>query len=95
MGEDVQTGPLLSTQTPTMVRLAWAKPLLPAALQLLIEQVVESPCKGNQHVQNGVQGGTQGAQGSNSLQCYRCQGWGHMARECATLAAPLIREGGT
>ena len=32
---------------------------------------------------------------SNSLQCFRCQGWGHMARECATLAAPLNREGGT
>ena len=56
---------------------------------------VESPCKGNQHVQNGVQGGTQGAQGSNSLQFFRCQGWGHMARECATLAAPLNKEGGT
>ena len=37
---------------------------------------VESPHKGSQHVQNGVQGGTQGAQGSNSLQCFRCQGWG-------------------
>ena len=56
---------------------------------------VESPGKGNQHVQNGVQGGTQGARGSNSLQCFRCQGWGHMARECATPAALLNREGGT
>ena len=56
---------------------------------------VESPHKGNQNVQNGVQGGTQGAQGSNSPQCFRCQGWGHMARECATPAAPLNREGGT
>ena len=56
---------------------------------------VESPHKGNQHVQNGVQGGTQGAQGSNSLQCFRCQGWTHMARECATPAAPLNREGET
>ena len=55
---------------------------------------IESPCKGNQHVQNDVQGGTQGAQGSNSLQCFRCQGWGHMARECATVAAPLNRERG-
>ena len=56
---------------------------------------VKSPCKGNQHVQNVVQGGTQGTQGSNSMQCFRCQGWGHMARECATPAAPLNREGGT
>ena len=56
---------------------------------------VKSPCKGNQHAQNDVQGGTQGAQGSNSLQCFRCQGWGHMARECATPAALLNREGET
>ena len=56
---------------------------------------VKSLHKGSQHVQNSVQGGTQGAQGSNSLQCFRCQGWGHMARECATPAAPLNREGGT
>ena len=56
---------------------------------------VESPHKGNQHVQNSVQGGTQGTQGSNSLQCFRCQGWGHMARECPTPATPLNREGGT
>ena len=55
----------------------------------------ESPCKGNQHVQNGIQGGTQGNCGSSSLQCFRCQGWGHMARECATLATPLNQEGGT
>ena len=36
VGEDKQTGPLLSAQTPTMVRLAWAKPPPLAALQLLI-----------------------------------------------------------
>ena len=55
---------------------------------------IKSPHKGNQHVQNSVQGGTQSNWGSNSLQCYRCQGWGHMARECVTPAAPLNREGG-
>ena len=54
----------------------------------------KSPNKGNQHVHNGVQGGTQSNQGSSSLQCFRCQGWGHMARECATLATPLNQEGG-
>ena len=50
----------------------------------------KSPCKGNQNMQTSVQGGTQGAQ-----QCFRCQGWGHMARECATPAMQLNREGGT
>ena len=55
----------------------------------------ESPHKGNQHVQNGVQGGTQSNRGPNPLQYFRCQGWGHMPRECATLAAPLNQEGGT
>ena len=54
----------------------------------------ESPHKGNQHVQNNVQGGTQSNQGSNSLQCFRCQGWGHMARECMTVATLLNQEGG-
>ena len=55
----------------------------------------KSPCKGNQNMQTSIQSGTQGAQGSSSLQCYRCQGWGHMARECATPVMQLNREGGT
>ena len=50
----------------------------------------ESPCKGNQNMHTSVQGGTQGA-----WQCFRCQGWGHMAQECATPAMQLNREGGT
>ena len=54
----------------------------------------EPPHKGNRNVQNSVPGSTQGTRGSSSLQCYRCQGWGHMARECATPAAQLNREGG-
>ena len=45
-------------------------------------------------MQTSVQGGVQGAQSSSSLQCYRCQGWGHMARECTTPAMQLNREGG-
>ena len=55
----------------------------------------KSPGKGNQTMQTSIQSGTQGAQGSSSLQCYRCQGWGHMARECATPVMQLNREGGT
>ena len=46
-------------------------------------------------VQNGVQGGAQSNRDSNSSQCFRCQGWGHMARECITPAKALNRDGGT
>ena len=61
----------------------------------VVKSNVKSPCKGNQNAQTGGQSNLQGARGSSSLQCYRCQGWGHMARECATPVAPLNREGGT
>ena len=61
----------------------------------IVKSSAESPCKGNQNTETNIQSSTQGARGSSSLQCYRCQGWGHMARECATPAAPLNREGGT
>ena len=61
----------------------------------VIKSSAESPCKENQNMQASVQSGMQGARGSSSLQCYRCQGWGHMARECATPAMQLNREGGT
>ena len=56
---------------------------------------IESPCKGNIRVQNSVQGGAQSNRDSKSLQCFRCQGWGHMARECTTLAKVLNRDRGT
>ena len=40
----------------------------------------------------GVQGNAQNAKDSSALQCFRCQGWGQMARECATLAKPLNKD---
>ena len=73
MGGDGQTGTLLSTLTPTMVGLAWAKPPL-AAPPWSTKLVLNPHHKGNQNTQTSVQGSTQGAQ-----QCFRCQGWGHMA----------------
>ena len=50
----------------------------------------KSPCRGNQNTQTSMQGSTQGA-----WQCFRCQGWGHMAQECTTPAMQLNREGET
>ena len=55
----------------------------------------DSQRRGNTHVQNGAQGSAQSTRDSNSLQCLRCQGWGHMLRECATPAKILNQDGGT
>ena len=44
-----------------------------------------------------AQGSTRGTTSKmepSSLQCFRCQGWGHMAQECATLAKSLNPAGG-
>ena len=39
--------------------------------------------------------GTTSKKESSSLQCFRCQGWGHMAQECATPSKSLNLAGGT
>ena len=39
--------------------------------------------------------GTANAWDPNSLQSFRCQGWGHMARECPTPASAIKQPGGT
>ena len=49
----------------------------------------------NMQAQNGTQGGAQSMRDFNILQCFRCQGWGHMARECATPSKTLNKEGET
>ena len=55
----------------------------------------DSQCRGSTQASMGAQGNAQNAKESNVLQYFRCQGLGHMARECATLAKPLKRIGGT
>ena len=55
----------------------------------------DSQRRGNTQVQNGAQGGAQSTRDSNLLQCFRCQGWGHMVRECTTPAKMLNQDGGT
>ena len=55
----------------------------------------DSQRRGNTQVRNGAQGGAQSTRDSNLLQCFRCQGWGHMVRDSATLAKILNQDGGT
>ena len=51
--------------------------------------------KGTMWAQNSTQGGAQSTRDSNTLQCFRCQSWGHMARECTTLSKMLNKDRGT
>ena len=51
--------------------------------------------RGSTQALTGAQGNAQNANDPNALQCFRCQGWGYMARECATLAKPLNKDGRT
>ena len=50
--------------------------------------------KGNTQRPNDPMGSVQNMKDPSSLQCFRCQGWGHMARDCATPAKTLNRDGG-
>ena len=54
-----------------------------------------SQSRGSTQALTCAQGNAQNMKDPNTLQCFRCQGWGHMARGCATPAKPLNRDGGT
>ena len=54
-----------------------------------------SQSRGSTQALTGAMGNAQNMKDPTTLQCFRCQGWGHMARECATLAKPLNKDGGT
>ena len=56
MGEDKQAGTLLPVQAPTMVGLAWAKPLPSAAPQSPKREGIESPRRETWEHKNSVQG---------------------------------------
>ena len=51
--------------------------------------------RGSTQASTGAQGNAQNTKDPSTLQCLRCQGWGHMARECATQSKQLNRDGGT
>ena len=53
-----------------------------------------SQSRGSTLALTGAQGNAQNVKDSSVLQCFRCQGWGYMARECTTLAKPLNKDGG-
>ena len=50
--------------------------------------------KGNTQGSTDGQGSVQNMKDPNLLQCFRCQGWGHMARKCTTQAKTLNRDRG-
>ena len=56
--------------------------------------VTASQSRGSTQTPTGAQGNAQNMKDPNALQCFRCQGWGHMARECTTPAKPLNKDGG-
>ena len=51
--------------------------------------------KGSTKRPKDVEGSVQSTKDPGLLQCFRCQGWGHMAREYTTPAKMLNRDGGT
>ena len=53
-----------------------------------------SQSRGSTQGSTGAQGNAQNTKDPNGLQCFRCQGWDHMARECATPAKPLNKDRG-
>ena len=50
--------------------------------------------QGNAQESKDTQEGTSNRKDTSSLQCFRCQGWGHMAQECATPVKTLNQPGG-
>ena len=50
--------------------------------------------RGSIQMSTGTQGNAQNTKDPSTLQCFRCQGWGHMARECTTPSKPLNWDGG-
>ena len=53
-----------------------------------------SQSRGSTQALTGALGNAQNTKDPNALQCFRCHGWGHMARECTTPAKPLNKDGG-
>ena len=51
--------------------------------------------RGNTQMSNGTQNSAHNTRDPNSLQCFRCQDWGHMVGECATPAKTLNKDEGT
>ena len=82
------------TQAPTMVGWPWSDDPGPQLTHWAWVGSNENGSNGQ-----GSQGpstrreGTANHQDQNSLQCSRCQGWGHMARECPTQVSALNQPG--
>ena len=51
--------------------------------------------RGNTQTSNCTPGSAHNTRDPNSLQCFRCQGWGHLAREYTTPAKTINKDWGT
>ena len=94
MGEDEWIGMLLPTPALTMAGLARVR-LPPPTVHLLAVAKVLPPLEPQLQRLKVLTEVHKVGRNLVPLQCFRCQGWGHMAWECATPAKSLNPVGGT
>ena len=81
------------TQTPTMAGADNPNPQLP--MEWGVKVTGNLGGDQNNHGPNAKGKGVARYKDPYSLQCFRCQGWGYMARECPTPVLALNQPGGT
>ena len=88
MGGEGQTGVPLVAPIPIMVKLVW-ETASANCVSAGHGTGTAGQGQGNALGSKDGQGSTSNKKDPSSLQCFQCQGWGHMAQECATPARLL------